>query len=207
ETEDGAHHLPMCRSAINPAEIPARRVHGHQQLGAAAAEQLVPELRAVAVLEGETGQEDPVEEALEQCRQPAPPDRIDEHQMLGPVNQPLGLEQVRFQALALSVTVAQYRVELHFAQFYLAHHMPLAAGALAVSLGQGMAEAVLLRGAENQQDPLAIAFQRRGAALAFNHAARLRACPVVAPIGRTPLQSDNRVAALPGATYCLRCRP
>jgi len=49
--------------------------------------------------QSEARRHDPVEEALEQGREGAPPRRVDENQMLGPVDVALGADEVRFQRL------------------------------------------------------------------------------------------------------------
>ncbi|MNT71651.1 hypothetical protein D3C72_2101590 [compost metagenome] len=85
--------------------------------------------RAAAVLEGEAGQQDPVEEAFEQGWNTAPPDREDEHQMLGPTDQLLGVQQVGFQGLYLLIAVMQDRVEGQVAKLQQADVMALLAGA------------------------------------------------------------------------------
>ena len=51
ELQNGFSHLVVARHVLHPAEVPRRRVHGHQQLGQAARQQLVPQRGALAVFE------------------------------------------------------------------------------------------------------------------------------------------------------------
>lgn len=67
------------------------------------------------------------------------------------------------------------RVEGQLAQLQFAHHVILAARALGVAFGEQVAEALALGRADDQQDALAVAFQRGGAGLGgFNHGGRLQ---------------------------------
>ncbi|MNH29583.1 hypothetical protein D3C79_898250 [compost metagenome] len=73
---------------------------------------LLGEGLACAVLESKTGQEHPVEKTFHQSGNAAPPNRVDEGQVLSPGDVCLGLEQVGLQWLNLPVAFAQHRVEV-----------------------------------------------------------------------------------------------
>lgn len=196
-------------AGLEEAQPRQRLVVADQQVGAAPAQQLLPVLvLGAAVAEGEARLQDAVEEALQQRRQAAPPDRVDEHQVLGPVDLPLRFQQVGFEHLALFVAFVEDRVEGQLAQLQFAHHVILAARALGVAFGEQVAEALALGRADDQQDALAVAFQRGGAGLGgFNHGGRPPASAPAVPIRRTALRPGSPAAAPRRAGWCLRRRP
>ncbi|MCY1363909.1 hypothetical protein D9M69_506900 [compost metagenome] len=120
-------------------------------MGGSAAQEFVGEGFALAILEGKTRQEHPVEKALEQGRYATPPDRINQCQLFGPQDIGLGVTQVGFQRLDLLIAFAQHRVKIHAAQKQLTHFMPGAHCRLCVTLGKGGAEAVAGRMPEYHQ--------------------------------------------------------
>ncbi|VTL97415.1 Uncharacterised protein [Pseudomonas aeruginosa] len=202
----------ICRCAGGPLRKRRRDsgwVVADQQVGAAPAQQLLPVLvLGAAVAEGEARLQGAVEEALQQGRQAAPPDRVDEHQVLGPVDLPLRFQQVGLEHLALLVALVEDRVEGQLAEFQFAHHVVLAPRALGVAFGEQVAEALALGRADDQQDALAVAFQRGGAALGgLNHGGRPPASVPDAPIRRTAPRPGSPVAAPRRAGWCLRRRP
>lgn len=94
------------------------------------------------------------------------------------------------------------------AQLQFAHHVILAARALGVAFGEQVAEALALGRADDQQDALAVAFQRGGAGLGgFNHGGRPPASAPAVPIRRTALRPGSPAAAPRRAGWCLRRRP
>ncbi|MNT69428.1 hypothetical protein D3C86_1770150 [compost metagenome] len=82
---------------------------------------------------------------------------------------PLRLEQIRLEVLVLLVAAAQNRIESHFPQPQLSHHVAFFACALGIGFAECVAQAGVFRGAENHQDAFAITFDWRRAAFAFSH--------------------------------------
>lgn len=152
ELQNGLLHLPVAWLALHPAVVPGRRVHGHQQLRAAACQQAVPQGRLGAVFEGEAGQEDAVQKSLEQGRQASPPDGVDPHQVLCPGDVGLCGLQIGLQRLDALVPMVQDGIEGHVAQLQQAHFGTRLACRIGIGVGQGRTEAAGRGLSEDDED-------------------------------------------------------
>ena len=111
-------------------------------MGRSSLEQLVRKSGVAAVFEGEPGQEDPVEEALEQGWNAAPPDRVNEGQVIRPENLLLCLQQVGLKCLDFLVTLMQDRIEIQCREVQQANLVACFGGGFDIGVGQRGTKAV-----------------------------------------------------------------
>ena len=152
EAQRGAAECVQPRRAIDVAVDEGRRIHGRQQMGALADQQLVPALAVVAVLEGEARHQHAIEEALQAGRHGAPPGGEDEDQVLGPGDEVHGLGDGGLALLVARRGDEDVGLEAAVGQGQTAQLDSGGLGARRIGIGQRLAEAAAPRMAEDEQN-------------------------------------------------------
>lgn len=140
--QDRVFHLVVPGSVPDPTVIPARCIHGHQQLRRTPGQQLVPQRGIGTVFVGESWQKCSVNKPLEQGWHRAPPIRIDKNEVFGPGDFVLNLEQVWLQKLFCAIAQVKNWVEVEVTQIDTTHLVAGCACTGFIRVCQRMAKAV-----------------------------------------------------------------
>lgn len=101
--------------------------------------------------ESEARRHDTVEKTLQQGREGAPPRRVDENQVFGPVDVALGTDKVRFQRLLFGRGRVHVGIEPHLAQDQFATLHARLARAVRAGVEECTAQAVATRMSEDEK--------------------------------------------------------
>ena len=116
-------------------------VHGNDKPAGFMLEQLLP---AIGVIfnkrKTEIRQKSPVEKTLENGRHARPPTGINHHDMFGPLEVFLNIDQVGFELLNFFIAIVKNRVEIQFADINPPHFVAGRARAGFVAVGQSAAK-------------------------------------------------------------------
>ena len=151
----GFANLIQAGHSINPRVVPRRGVHRHQQMGRTTGEEFGGEGVAFLVFEGKARQQHAIKKALQQGRNTAPPDGKNQHQMLGPGDVGLRMEQIRLQRLNLSIPFMQHRIKAQRTKAQYTYLVACACRRRDITVAQRATKTVGRRVAQNHQHSLA----------------------------------------------------